>query len=209
MALVLHGLEVSVYTRVVRMALALKGVQYRLELANPFETPPDGRVSATGRIPVLEHEGFILAETAAIVDYLDAEFPQPRLRPEGAAAIGRSAQVRGIVDSAGYWPMVRQVFSHGVFQPLRGQPADPAEVAEGLAASAPVLAALEQIAEEGHVLNRTKLTQADLHLAPMIAYFAMEPRGRAMLDRHPALARWCEWMAHQPCFERTDPGLRR
>lgn len=207
MAPVLHGLEVSVYTRIVRMALAVKGVEYRLEAADPFAAQPLGHVSATGRIPVLVHDGFILAETAAIVDYLDAEFPEPRLRPEQAKAIGRAAQVRGIVDSAGYWPLVRQVFSHGVFRPLRGLPAEAAEVAAGLAAGAPVLAALEEIAEEGHVLNRTHLTHADLHLAPMIACFAMEPRGRAALDRHPALARWFGWIAAQPCFTATDPGL--
>ena len=57
-------------------------------------------------------------------------------------------QIIGIVDSYGYWPMVRQVFSHRVFRPPLGQPADEAEVERGLAGAAKVLAALEALASE-------------------------------------------------------------
>ena len=42
-------------------------------------------------------------------------------------------QLIGVIDSYGYWPMVRQVFSHGVFRPAMGQPADRPEVERGLA----------------------------------------------------------------------------
>ncbi len=210
--MVLHGLGVSVYTRVARMALAEKGVRYQLQAMNPFADPPPpemAELTRFGRIPVLDHDGFCLFETAAIVDYLDAGFEGASLRPKEARAAARAQQVRGIVDAHGYWPLVRQVFSHVVFRPMLGEDTDAEEVAAGLRASAPVLAALEDIAAEGLALNGECISIADLHLAPMIDYFAMASAGAEMLAAHPALNKWFDWIAEQGSFVATDPGLRQ
>ena len=98
-----------------------------------------------GRVPALVHDGFALYETAAITRYIDRAFPGPALQPAEPKALARMDQIIGIVDSYGYWPMVRQVFSRRVFRPRLGQPADEAEIAKGLAAAAKVLAALEKL----------------------------------------------------------------
>ena len=71
--------------------------------------------------------------------------PGPALQPGAPRALARMDQIIGVVDSYGYWPMVRQVFSHRVFRPRAGRPADEAEVARGLAGAAKVLAALEAL----------------------------------------------------------------
>jgi glutathione S-transferase len=109
-------------------------------------------------------------------------------------------QVIGIVDSYGYWPMVRQVFAPRVFRARTGQPVDEAEIARGMAASAKVLAALEPLVGDG-------LTLADLHLGAMTAYFVLAPEGAAMLARHPRLAAWWRRLSARPSFAATDPGL--
>lgn len=98
------------------------------------------------------------------------------------------AQVIGIVDAYGYRPMVRQVFAHAVFRPRAGDKADPAELAAGLAASRPVLRALERIAAEGPVLDGDAVTLADCHLVSMVACFAEAPQGATLLAAHAALA---------------------
>jgi glutathione S-transferase len=109
-------------------------------------------------------------------------------------------QVIGVVDSYGYWPMVRQVFSHRVFRPRSGQPGDEAEIARGLQASAKVLAALEPLVGDD-------VTLADLHLGAMTAYFVQAPEGATLLAQYPRLAAWWARLAARPSFAATDPGL--
>ena len=100
-------------------------------------------------------------------------------------------QAIGIIDNYGCVPLVRQVFSHAMFQPLMGRRGDPDVIQEGLAAAIPVLRRLDGIICEGLILNGT-LSLADLHLAPMFAYYDMAPEGREAMQRYDGLAHW--WM---------------
>src|SRR5262245_8729510 len=148
MSLVLHGYHYSVYNRIARLALAEKGVAYDRAEVNPFAPDVPASYLALhpfGRVPTLVHDGFALYETGAITRYIDRAFPGPALQPADPRALARMDQVIGIVDSYGYWPMVRQVFAPRVFRARSGQPVDEAEIAAGLAASAKVLAALDSL----------------------------------------------------------------
>jgi glutathione S-transferase len=51
------------------------------------------------------------------------------------------------------------------------------------------------------------LTLADLHLAPMMAYFTATPEGERLLPSRPGLQRWWSAIAARPCMERTQPRL--
>ena len=131
MPLVLHGYRYSVYLRIVRLALAEKGVAYERVEVNPFAPDVPAAYLALhpfGRVPTLVHDDFVLYETGAITRYLDRGFAGPTLQPRSPRALARMDQIIGVVDSYGYWPLVRQVFSHRVFRPAIGQPADEAEV---------------------------------------------------------------------------------
>jgi glutathione S-transferase len=206
MALVLHGYRYSVYVRIVRLVLAEKGVSYERVEVNPFAPEVPASYLALhpfGRVPTLVHEGFALYETGAITRYIDRAFAGPALQPTAPQALARMDQVIAIVDSYGYWPMVRQVFSHGVFRPRTGQPVDAGEIARGLAASTKVLAALEPlVADDGVSLG-------DLHLGAMTAYFVLAPEGATVLRQYPRLAAWWQRLSARPSFASTDPGLPR
>ena len=207
---VLHGYHLSVYNRAARLALHEKGVEYETVEVNPFaEDVPEGyaKLHPFGRVPVLVHGDFTVYETAAIARYVDARFEGPELTPGDARAMARMTQVVSIVDSYGYWPMVRQVCVQRVFQPLEGETPDEAEIAEGLNASMAVLAALDAIASEGLVLGGHDVTLADCHLAPMIAYFALAPEGAEALARHSALSRWWDSMRRRKSVAETAPAL--
>ena len=208
MTLVLHGYHYSVYNRIARLALAEKGVAYERVEVNPF-----GDIAAEylalhpfGRVPTLVHDGFVLYETGAITRYVDRSFAGPALQPATPRALARMDQLIGVIDSYGYWPMVRQVFSHRVFRTAAGRPVDEAEVARGLAGAAKVLAALEALASEPF-LTGPDLSLADLHVGAMIAYFTLAPEGAALLDKHPRLAAWWTKASRRPSFAETDPGL--
>ncbi|HSS86461.1 MAG TPA: glutathione S-transferase family protein [Reyranella sp.] len=210
MPLVLHGYRYSVYVRIARLALAEKGVAYDRVEVNPFapDVPPAYlALHPFGRVPTLVHDNFALYETGAITRYLDRTFAGPALQPDQPRALGRMDQIIGVVDSYGYWPLVRQVFSHRVFRPAIGQPADETEVGRGLAGAAKVLAALEVLTAPDAFLVGPALSLADLHLGAMLAYFAAAPEGAALLRNHPRLAAWWVRLSRRPSFAATDPGL--
>lgn len=134
MAVTLHGYSYSVYLRIARMTMLEKGVAWRHVEVDPFadEIPADYlALNPFGRVPTLDHDGFVLYETTAITRYIDEAFDGPSLQPEAPRERARMNQIIAIADSYGYWPMVRQVFSQRVFNARRMTP-DEAVVAEGL-----------------------------------------------------------------------------
>lgn len=208
--LTLTGFADSGYTRAVRMALAEKEANYAYVEVDPFTR--EGQVALAGqhpfgRVPVLRHREVSLYETVAVLGYVDDAFDGPSLFPKGAAARARVLQVESIADAYLYWPLVRQVFSHGVYRPQFGQAADLAEVTEGLAAAGPVLDALEALAAAGPVLSGRDVTRADCHLAPMIDAFAALPEARAMLAQRRALDAWFFAISECPSFVATRPAI--
>ena len=210
MALVLHGYRYSVYQRIVRLTLAEKGLAYERVEVNPFAPDLPAAYLALhpfGRVPVLVHDGFAVYETAAITRYIDRALPGPALQPADAKALARMDQIIGAVDAYGYWPLVRQVFSHAVFGPRLGRPTDQAEVEKGLAGSEKVLAALEMLAADAAFLVGPSLSLADLHLGAMLAYFVQASEGDALLRKHARLTKWWQSVKQRPSFAATDPGL--
>jgi glutathione S-transferase len=210
MTVVLHGYQYSVYVRIARMALAEKGVAYERAEVNPFAPDLPAAYLAMHpfrRVPVLVHDAFVLYETGAITRYIDEAFPGPRLQPTAPRERARMTQIISIIDSYAYWPMVRQVFSHAVFGPRIGQPADAAEVRAGIEGSLRALGALEALAAEASFLIGSEISLADLHLAPMIAYFCAAPEGREAFAEHPKLGFWWQAMQRRQSLAATEPGL--
>lgn len=206
--LTLHGFRYSVYVRAARLALEFRGLTYDMDEVNPFD--PEGAARnphPMNRIPVLDHGDFRVYETTAVMSYIATAFPGPPLIPADPVARARMVQVQGITDAYAYWPMVRQVYIAAVFDPSVGRPRNEAKIARGLAATVPVLAMLEEIAAEGHVLTGEEISLADLHLAPMIAAFTAAPEGYRALANCGALHRWWQSMVGRDCLAVTDAGL--
>ncbi|MGI3170051.1 glutathione S-transferase family protein [Pseudooceanicola sp. C21-150M6] len=201
----LWGFRLSVYVRIVRMALAERGLEYDWTEVNPFE-PSEPNPHPFGRVPVFDHDGMRLYETSAITLYIDRAFPGPTWQPDDPVKEARVQQVIDMINSYGYWPMVRQVFAKGAYPLAVGEPVETQEVSAGLAASRPLLAELETLAASGTVLSGP-LTRADLHLAPMVDYFTALPEAAAMLAEHPALATRFAELQQRPSFTATAPGL--
>ncbi|MFN3209162.1 MAG: glutathione S-transferase family protein [Roseovarius sp.] len=207
----LTGYRFSVYTRSVRMVLAAKGLAYDYVECDPFGTAAEAltRLHPFCRVPVLEAGAFRLWETQAILDYLEAIAPEPRMVPGAPEGAARMRQVMGIADSYAYWPLVRQAFSNAVFAALEGEAGDAKALADGLAAAPRVLDALEEIAAEGRVLRVGSLDLAACHLWPMLDYFGMLAEGEERIAARPALAAWCGWMETCPAAQVTRPALTK
>jgi maleylacetoacetate isomerase len=81
--IVLHDYWRSSAAYRVRIALNLKGVAYRrvvVDLATGDQRSEDYRaLNPLGLIPLLEADGQVFSQSLAIIDYLDARFPEPRM----------------------------------------------------------------------------------------------------------------------------------
>src|SRR5262249_39593232 len=93
-------LWISPYVFSTFVALGEKGIPFdvvEVGLAEGEHLQPGYRDSSvTGRVPSLEHDGFRLAESSAIAEYLDEGFPPPgypRLLPADLQARARARQV--------------------------------------------------------------------------------------------------------------------
>lgn len=203
----LHGYRYSVYTRIVRLVLLAKDVEYETVEVNPFAGISAGyiKLHPFGRVPVLEHGSFKLFETSTITRYIDRTFAGPSLQPKCATALARMDQIVSVIDAYGYWPMVRQVASHAFFRPFFGERSIREEVEAGLEGSMKVLSFLEDVASAGEVLTGDQLTLADFHLAPMMDYFVRAEEGKAALSTHHALQGWWEQVSSLELLTATDP----
>ncbi|MEP9387800.1 glutathione S-transferase family protein [Mesorhizobium sp. KR9-304] len=210
MTLELHGYRYSVYLRIVAMTLTEKNLAWTHVEVDPFaETIPQAYLALNpfGRVPTLVHDGFVLYETTAITRYVDEAFAGLALQPADPQDRARMNQMIAVADSYGYWPMVRQVFSHRVFRPAQGTASDEAVIAEGLRKSKMVFAALDGLASGGQFLAGPSLSLADLHFGAMVAYFTAAAEGRAELSCHPKLSDWWAAFSGRASLLRTEPGL--
>jgi glutathione S-transferase len=206
----LHGYQYSVYAWIARLAMHEKGTSYTWVEVNPFakDVPADYlAMHPFGRVPTLVHGEFVLFETGAITRYLDEAFQGPRLQPIRPEDRARVSQIISVIDSYAYWPLVRQVFSHGVFRPRLGHPADPTEYQRGLEAAPSILRAFDRLSGDGGFLVADSLSLADIHLAPMIAYFTSDPNGETLLTQHHRLSAWWSMMSVRKHLVDTRPVL--
>jgi glutathione S-transferase len=210
MSVHLYGYQYSVYAWITRLAMHEKGIGYTWVEINPFarDVPADYlAMHPFGRVPTLVNGDFVLFETSAIIRYLDEAFEGPRLQPVNPQDRGRVSQIISVIDGYAYWPLVRQVFSHGVFRPRLGHPADPIEYQRGLEAAPSVLRALDQLASEGGFLVADSVSLADIHLAPMIAYFTSDPNGETLLAQYHQLSAWWSMMSVRKHLVDTKPVI--
>jgi glutathione S-transferase len=208
---ILFGAAYSVYVRAARLALAEKGVAYRLVEIDIFAEdgpPPDYAARHPfGRIPAFEHDGFRLYESGAITRYVDEAFPGPPLQPENPRSRARVNQILSILDSYAYRTLIWDIFVERVRAPGQGRAPDEARIAAALPRAETCLAALEALMGAQPWLAGPQLTLADLHAAPIFAYVVLAPEGAALLARHDGIRRWWGKMAARASMAATRSPL--
>jgi glutathione S-transferase len=141
-----YGSIASPFVQRVLMAARIKGHELPVEppLGGSNQSPEFRAISPMGRIPVLEDEGWTLAESAAIVAYLDDVLEGPSLLPGGPRerARIRMLEVLASHELAGLRPiMVCKVF---------GMRNEPVLVEEAMSAIRAGLEALERARDPSH-----------------------------------------------------------
>lgn len=208
---VLYGAAYSVYVRIVRLALAEKRVDHDLVEVDIFAPggPPAwyAQLHPFGKIPAFEHGALRLFETQAICRYVDEAFDGPALQPATAADRAVMAEIVGMLDAYAYRTLVWDIYVERVSKPRDGRTTDEERIALALPRARHVLDVLEALKRPGPWLLGDRLTLADLHAAPMLAYFVQSPEGAAMLADTPSLSTWYGVLSAHTSFRDTEPTV--
>jgi glutathione S-transferase len=207
--MVLWGFDGSTYVRTIKMVLAEKGfTDFEQVPLNVLAGEPKSAEHLTrhpfGKVPVLDHDGIRILETAAIARYLNDVLPGTSLIPATPKDRARMDMIVGIVDSYGYGALLGGVVAYHLFPDFVGGKNDAARAA-GIDNGRKVLT-LAMATKGASPFIAGDLSIADLFLAPIAFYVSLTPDKDALFD----VAGFAEWWAAieaLPSFKATMPAL--
>jgi glutathione S-transferase len=168
------------YCARVRIALAEKGIEYETVEVDLDDRPRwIYEKNPLGRVPVLEEDTFVLAESAVIDEYLDERYPDPPLWPAdpGERALGRLLIFRFDELSRPYYALRRG--EEGARERLDA-----------------ALAMLDALLHEQAFLSGREFGLADIAYIPWIV--RARDRMDVDLQRFPALSQWVARLEQRP-----------
>ena len=196
--LTVHGFPRSTYVNIVRLVLTHKGAEFAFHDLEPKMGGSDHlRLHPFGRVPILDHDGFRVYETSAIVLYLEDLFPEPALLPKAPRERARVHQWISAVNSY-YYPYLVYHLVHErlVFPPLGIEP-DEKVVAAAMPRIEQALEILEAELRNGApFLVGGQLSLADFFLYPSLYALGLTPEGQKLLPRRPAASKWLARMGN-------------
>jgi glutathione S-transferase len=203
--MIVHGVPGSPYVRAALLALEEKGAEYEfaaMALGTLKQQPHLSR-HPFGRIPAFEHDGWMLYETQAIMRYVDAVVPGPRLQPEEPRAAARMNQLIGIAD----WYLMPQVSvpitSNRVVKPRFNRPVDEDAVVKAIPNARICIGEIDRLLDGHTWMAGDALSLADLLLAPHLSMFAQAPEGAQILQDHDNLRGWLARIEARPSMQAT------
>ncbi len=190
------------YCARVRIVLAEKGVEYETVVIDLDDRPAwIYEKNATGRVPVLEEDAFVLPESAVIDEYLNERYPEPPLLPADPAERSLARVMTFRFDN----------LSRPYYRARRGDEGARAALGstalrdcrtlrrgdEGARATLDIeLAKLERLLEARPFLTGREFGLADIAYVPWI--LRARDRMDVELDAFPALRDWVEGLAERP-----------
>ena len=208
----IHGTMGSPFVRKVRAAFAEKGVASELVPVDIFNPPADfEKISPLRRIPVLEFADGSgrapLADSSAILAYLEAAHPAPPLFPDDAYERGRAVWIEEYADT-----VLAYQLGMGVMRPLlgarSGAPVDEARLDEALTRRLPPLFDyLDTALGDANWYAGGAWSIADLSVAAQLSGLVLVDR-RDILDPYPSLARLlAQALDHAPFASVIDEAV--
>ena len=205
----LWGFDGSTYVRTVRMLLAEKGVtQYKQVPLNVLQgdpkTPEHLERHPFGKVPVLDHDGMRILETAAITRYLNDVLPGKSLIPAAPKDRARMDMVIGIIDSYGYGALTGGVAAYHLFPDFVGGKND-AMRKDGIENGRKVIEFITKTKGSSPFIAGD-LSLADLYLAPIVFYVSLTPDKEAVFGVE-GFAEWWAKIEALQSFKDTQPNL--
>ncbi len=201
-----HSIPGSPFGRAVLIVLEEKGAPYRLAAVAPgaLRSPEHTARHPFARVPVLEHDGFHLYETQAILRYLDRVLPAPPLTPTDAHGAARMDQLMAIND----WYLFQGVanvigFQRVVGPRLLGLTPDETAIAAAMPKARTVFAELSALLGKQPFFAGEAFTLADVLLAPQLDFLSATPEWAVLTADTPHLCAWLDRVRARPSLEAT------
>jgi glutathione S-transferase len=203
---VVYTVPGSPYARAVLATLEEKRVDYRLSPLAPAGIKSEPHLSRHpfGRMPAVEHDGFRLYETQAILRYIDRIFPGPSLTPADPKAAARMDQVMNINDWYLFQGVANVIVFHRVIGPrLLGVAPDEAAIAAAMPQAYVVFGEFAQLLGSQPFFAGDQLSLADLMVAPQLDFFAGTPEWAPLTANKPNLLAWLDRMNRRASMQAT------
>jgi glutathione S-transferase len=203
---IVHSIPGSPFGRAVLAALEEKGASYRLSPVAPgtFQSPEHLARHPFGRVPVLEHDGFSLYESQAILRYLDRVLPTPALTPADPKRAARMDQVMNINDWYLFHGVGNVIVFHRVVGPrVMGLKPDEAAIEAAMPKARTVFGELARLLGQQSYFAGEAVSLADLLVAPAIDFFTQTPEWTVLGAPHANLVAWLARMQARPSLKAT------
>ena len=203
---IVRSIPGSPFGRAVLATLEEKRAPYRLAPLAPgsLKTPEYLALHPFGRVPVLEHDGFRLYETQAILRYLDRVLPEPSLTPSDVRSAARMDQAMNVND----WYLFHDVGNVIIFQrvigpQLMGLTPDEDVIKAAMPKAHAVYDELSRLLGEQPYFAGEAVSLADLMLAPAVEFFTIIPEWTVLGAPHANLVSWMKRMQDRPSMKAT------
>ena len=215
--MILYGSSLSPYVRKVLAFAGEKGIELELRPTGSAPGQPSEEfleASPLKKMPAFRDADFTLADSSAIIHYLEAKYPEPQLIPTEAKARGRTIWFEEFADTSLTACGGKMFYNRIVLPRFLGKPGDvdtanKAECEE----LPPLLDYLEKVVPEpGEFLVDGRITLADIALAspfPNLAHMSCERDTK----RHARVYAYVDSILARPSFapwiERENAMLAR
>jgi glutathione S-transferase len=215
--MIIYGSSLSPYVRKVLACCSEKGIEVELQPTGIGDPNPEFRkASPFGKMPGFADGDYYLADSSAIIHYLEAKFPEKPLIPVEPKARGKAIWYEEFADTILVSCGAKIFFNLVVAPRFLGLPGDPEAARQAeLNDLPPILDYIEKVVPgDGGYLVEDSLTLADIAVAGPFANFRHTgtrvdpekyPRTVAYVDRilaRPSLAHWVEreaaYLAKEP-----------
>jgi glutathione S-transferase len=203
---IVHSVPGSPFGRSVLAMLEEKGAPYRLApvALGTFQSAEHLARHPFGRVPVLEHDGFMLYETQAILRYLDRVLPEPSLTPADPRRAARMDQAMNVNDWYLFHGVGNVIIFHRVIAPrIMGRAPDEAAIEAAMPKAKVVFNELARLLGENAYFSGDTISLADLMLAPAVEFFTLVPEWSVLGAPHANLVKWIARMQARPSLQAT------
>lgn len=196
-----YGSTLSPFVRKVVVVLAEKGLDYDLIPSGlPARDPDFLSISPFGKMPAFRDGDFAISDSSAIVHYLDAKYPEPRLIPRVPEDLGHAVWYDEFGDTIVALTGGKVFFNRVVAPRFLKQAGNEDMVQQGIAELPRLFDYLEGVVPEpGGFLVGGALSLADIAVASPFVNLS-----HCALDvdcaTHPRLGAWLPTILSRPSF---------
>lgn len=202
--MIIYGSSVSPFVRKVVAFAAEKGLEFKVKGVTLGSSDPAFReASPFAKMPALRDGDYLLADSSAIVAYMDALQPEPALIPAEPRARGKTIWWDEFADTLLIGAAVKVFFNRVVAPRFLGQEGDAATADRAIEKELPPLFEyIEGSLPDSGWLVEDRITLADISV---VSCFANLRYAGCVVDaaRYPRLAAFVDKMFARPAFARS------